>query len=704
MVLHEIEIRNFKSLEHVHLTDLGHFNVLVGRNNAGKSAVFDAIRYLATHLERDSGREHDRIDAQDMESRWVLTGAGYPHVNDRRVEIRLRLELGIESRRSVLRAMDDNERLERIAALLQTDFLRQVWIAFTSYPGQPHAIRLERLDGMDEEGNWVRLCERLPDRAEKTHRVVSSDELIVDNRPLVAERIDLGRDATFVAETLHLPFAPHQEHLRKSYPIRRCLWVIFRYLQELFFFSAFRHGESVLPVQQQDRLSRDGANLAQVLQTIANNDRGTFDRIEAFLHEALPRAGRIHTRIEEARTYVTFRPNGEALHVRLTEMGGGVEQLLMIATALFATSTDRALFLEEPETHLHPGAQRFLIEQLHASGRQVFVTTHSPTFVNSHHTEEILRVQLAGGRTRITAVRDAPELGGVLEDIGSRNSDLLLSDAVLFVEGPSDKEVFQAWSEMLKTSLEGHNVTVISMGGGRDASRSAPMRSELLERISAGAVVPHLFVVDRDERSGEEVERLLRSMDAERLHVLERRELENYLLVPRPVLQALREKHPDHRGIEACTEEVLDRKIRAAAEALKPVVLLKRLRERMPRLNGMYDDLWITELAPEVDTRGLPAKLKRALSLRFASRVQAMDWKRCVREERARLAVEWADLGKRLCVTPGEEILTLVFRECGSKYRKTDDAVRIARAMREDEIPAEIREIVERAIRLAQPG
>jgi len=36
MLLHSLEIKNYRSLEHVTLNDLQQFNVLIGRNNAGK--------------------------------------------------------------------------------------------------------------------------------------------------------------------------------------------------------------------------------------------------------------------------------------------------------------------------------------------------------------------------------------------------------------------------------------------------------------------------------------------------------------------------------------------------------------------------------------------------------------------------------------------------------------------------------------------
>src|SRR2546430_15605064 len=46
MFLRELEVANYRSLENVKLDHLDKFNVLIGRNNAGKSSVFGAIQLL----------------------------------------------------------------------------------------------------------------------------------------------------------------------------------------------------------------------------------------------------------------------------------------------------------------------------------------------------------------------------------------------------------------------------------------------------------------------------------------------------------------------------------------------------------------------------------------------------------------------------------------------------------------------------------
>ena len=47
MHLRLLEIKNFRSLEHVELDRFDQFNVLIGRNNSGKSAFFGALHHTA---------------------------------------------------------------------------------------------------------------------------------------------------------------------------------------------------------------------------------------------------------------------------------------------------------------------------------------------------------------------------------------------------------------------------------------------------------------------------------------------------------------------------------------------------------------------------------------------------------------------------------------------------------------------------------
>ena len=47
MQITDLQIRNFKSIKNIHISDIENALILVGQNNTGKTAVLDAIRAVS---------------------------------------------------------------------------------------------------------------------------------------------------------------------------------------------------------------------------------------------------------------------------------------------------------------------------------------------------------------------------------------------------------------------------------------------------------------------------------------------------------------------------------------------------------------------------------------------------------------------------------------------------------------------------------
>src|SRR5258708_20898284 len=114
------------------------------------------------------------------------------------------------------------------------------------------------------------------------------------------------------------------------------------------------------------------------------------------------------------------------------------------------------------------------------------------------------------------------------------------------------------------------------MGGGKHAERGAPIRSDLLHNISRKATVPHVFLLERDEGSKEEIQKLETQLN-DRVHIFKARELENYLLVPHAILAALKSKYRDDQAkleqLALITEDHVKQLITDAAKDLYGTVL-----------------------------------------------------------------------------------------------------------------------------------
>ncbi len=115
---------------------------------------------------------------------------------------------------------------------------------------------------------------------------------------------------------------------------------IVSYFANGFFFSPFRHSARQQYASTRTRLASDGSDLPVVLNYLSGKDRKRFEFIEGLLHNAVPEVGTLHPGLVANAAEgvpgpqlveITFE-TADRYDVRLREMGGGVEQLLMVAT------------------------------------------------------------------------------------------------------------------------------------------------------------------------------------------------------------------------------------------------------------------------------------------------------------------------------------------------------------------------------------
>ncbi len=691
MLLHTIEVKNYRSLEHVKLDNLQHFNVLIGRNNAGKSSVFLALQQLGQVLRGYSFPPEVLTDRNPGRS-LAINLTFKPSSQEREAFIDLLITAGFNS----------SHRVE----VLQSPFFRMVQFSFRSVTGNPGIMHLRETKLFTQDGNWASIQQMTGDErtSNPQHKIVNLTTISKEaETALPAHVLDIGTTSQLYQQNLAIsqiatdnPFDPPRAWLYNR---------LYQFFSSTYFFNPFRHSEPILGVQATLALAQNGNNLAQVLHTLIANDRDTFDEIERFIHGALPDVGRLQTPLfNNSQTRVVFRvPQGE-YNIPLTDMGGGIEQLLMVATVLLTTTAENTIFLEEPESHLHAGAQRYLIEKLYDGKRQVFIATHSSTFINLAKPFSLFQVLHNKGRTQINRC-DPKALEAVLKDIDVRNSDVLFSDAVLFVEGPGDREVVTIFSEKMNMNVAERNINILPMGGGKHAERGAPIRSDLLRNISRKATVPHIFLLDRDERSKGEIHNLEEQL-GEQVHIFQARELENYLLVPRAILAALKVKHQDDQlkveHLARINEEQVQQLIISAINDLYGTVLIKRIQ---CEIGGLRDGLLPKEAVPilalHTSDPELSALILQEIKTHFEEHLAGIQLDTNIASEKEALDAVWAISENRVQLAPGEEILTEVFCKLGSEYHKPKDTIRIANEMRPNEIDDEIKDILRRVYELS---
>lgn len=129
---------------------------------------------------------------------------------------------------------------------------------------------------------------------------------------------------------------------------------------------------------------------------------------------------------------------------------------------------------EELENNLHPALQRRLLSYLRKTavvkGCHFFLTTHSSVAIDLFANDDqaqILHVTHDGKCASVRTVKTYVENCGVLDDLDIRASDLLQANGIVWVEGPTDRLYFNHWiSEWSDGTLkEGTHYQCVFYGG-----------------------------------------------------------------------------------------------------------------------------------------------------------------------------------------------------------------------------------------------
>lgn len=110
------------------------------------------------------------------------------------------------------------------------------------------------------------------------------------------------------------------------------------------------------------------------------------------------------------------------------------------------------LALEEPESHLHPQAQRALFAQIKAIPGQRIVSTHSPYFAGQAQLDDLRLFIKNGGDTIVTQLdliqlTDMNDVRKLQETVIDTRGDLLFSRGLVLFEGQTEEQALPIWAQ-----------------------------------------------------------------------------------------------------------------------------------------------------------------------------------------------------------------------------------------------------------------
>ena len=207
--------------------------------------------------------------------------------------------------------------------------------------------------------------------------------------------------------------------------------------------------------------------------------------------------------------------------VPMSHTGSGLKTvLLVLANLLLLPSIAKrplsqfVFGFEELENNLHPAIQRRLFRYLRRMAIEqqchFFLTTHSNVVIDLFSSDEhaqLLHVTHDGECASVDVVETSAHGYGVLDDLDVRASDLLQTNAVVWVEGPSDRLYFNHWIELWSGGelVEGVHYQCLPFGGSSNAHLSFESPEWIGEMIAALRINRHAIVLmDSDRRTDDD--------------------------------------------------------------------------------------------------------------------------------------------------------------------------------------------------------
>lgn len=177
---------------------------------------------------------------------------------------------------------------------------------------------------------------------------------------------------------------------------------------------------------------------------------------------------------------VSFQFAGDDKFIPMTHKGTGYRRLFMVARFRYLAQKSKGnniiYLIEEPETFLHPTAQQDLLNALKelSNENQVVTTTHSPVFAGATHIEGVVLCTKITQSNYENAVEgnERAFLFKIIDELGIKPSFNLRDnhESILFVESTNDMKFYDIiCRKLLGFNLIGNpKVLVLPFGGGTD--------------------------------------------------------------------------------------------------------------------------------------------------------------------------------------------------------------------------------------------
>lgn len=380
MQIESIRLKNFRAFQDVTMKNIPRFCVLVGANGTGKSTLFSVFAFL-----------RDAMSSNVTAALGKLGGSrGFAEVRSRGTTGPIEIELKIRAELA-----DGRSRL--ITYELHID----------DSAGRPVVVR-ERLQY--KRGNRGGRPWRFLDFANGVGEAVTNElESVEDETQLRREQ-----------QTLKSPDILAIKGLAQFE--RFPAVVALGNLIENWHLSDFHISRARPEVEAgyAEHLSREGENLSLVVEYLYNQHPSVFAEILERLKGRVPGVTHVEAKpTEEGRVLLKFQDGAFEDPFLARFVSDGTIKMLAYLVLLYDPKPHPLLCVEEPENQLYPSLLWDLAEEFRAyanKGGQVFVTSHSPDFLNAVQLEEVFWLVKSNGYTLVHRAAEDVQLAAYMAE------------------------------------------------------------------------------------------------------------------------------------------------------------------------------------------------------------------------------------------------------------------------------------------------
>ncbi len=372
MQIEAIRLKNFRAFKDVTLRDIPRFCVLVGANGAGKSTLFSVFAFLrdamTTNLTAALGRLGGSRGLQEVRSR----GSRGP------IEIEIKLRTTLAERSQLITyelhigELNGRPVVAREILKYRRGSSGQPWHFLDFSNGVGEAVTNE-MDSVTDEKELKR---------EK--QILKSPDILAIKGLAQFERFPAVVALGNLIENWHLS----DFHISRARPEAEAGYA--------------------------EHLSREGENLSWVVEYLYKQHPHVFQDILRRLQSRVPGITKVEAKTtEEGRVLLKFQDGAFEDPFLARYVSDGTIKMLAYLVLLFDPGPHPLLCVEEPENQLYPSLLWDLAEEFRAyaqRGGQVFVSTHSPDFLNAVGLEEVFWLVKKDGYTHVRRARDDAQL------------------------------------------------------------------------------------------------------------------------------------------------------------------------------------------------------------------------------------------------------------------------------------------------------